>query len=287
MDKIKESPHIVRGLKSWLHCIELKLDNVDENSNLCHYHDYIEILYSRETNDRIYIDEKYYKFSSGDLVIINPGVPHKVFHNNHSDYVCIKFSPDVLYADDKSLFEFKYVLPFVSENSHSKIYYKDQIENSHIPQIIHSIIDEWNEEKPGYELMAKAGILRLFGELIRYFEHGQADAEIPDAIKSAISYISENYATANEKDVAEKCAMSYSHFSRIFKNVMNQNFKDYLIAVKLREAEKLLVTTEKTVTEIAYETGFSTASHFISLFKKYKHISPKQYKINYRTSMHP
>lgn len=269
------------------HCIEIRLDNPNEVANPCHYHDYIEILYSQNTDDDIYIGGEYYSFSDGDLVIINPSVPHKVFHRGHSRYICIKFSPDILYADERSLFEFRYVLPFVSGNFQSRIYTNEEMKGTQVPEILSKIIEEWNEKEPGYELMARAGILRLFGELIRCHKHKNGDVAVPEAIKNAIAYVSENYALAKEKEAAEKCAMSYSHFSRTFKKVMKQNFRDYVVAVRLREAEKLLVTTDKTVTEIANETGFSTASHFIAHFKKYKGISPKQYQISYRTFIHP
>ena len=56
------------------------------------------------------------------------------------------------------------------------------------------------------------------------------------------------------------------------------NFSDYLNEIRIREAEKLLVSTTQNVTEIASAVGFCTTSYFIKQFTKYLHISPKQYQ---------
>ena len=44
------------------------------------------------------------------------------------------------------------------------------------------------------------------------------------------------------------------------------------------EAEKLLISTSMTVTEIALATGFGTSSYFIKIFRRYKHLSPRQFR---------
>ena len=47
---------------------------------------------------------------------------------------------------------------------------------------------------------------------------------------------------------------------------------------RLTEAEKLLITTSRSISQIALDTGFSTSSYFITQFKKHKNITPKQLK---------
>ena len=46
----------------------------------------------------------------------------------------------------------------------------------------------------------------------------------------------------------------------------------------MKEAEKLLLSSDKLMTEIAVDVGFTTSSHFISNFKRKKGITPKQFK---------
>lgn len=55
-------------------------------------------------------------------------------------------------------------------------------------------------------------------------------------------------------------------------------FSDYLTFVRLRVAEKLLITGSRSVTEIALMVGFSSASHFVARFKAHKQITPIQFR---------
>ena len=74
--------------------------------------------------------------------------------------------------------------------------------------------------------------------------------------------------------------MSYSYFSRSFKSVMGKNFAKFLNEIKIDAAKRLLLTTNKTITEISMETGFSSSSHFISNFSKSVGITPLAYRKN-------
>ena len=95
-------------------------------------------------------------------------------------------------------------------------------------------------------------------------------------------FISENYMYVTENEVAEKCAMSYSYFSRTFKKVMKMSFSEYIMRVRIENSAAMLLTTKMSVTKIAQETGFSTASHFISNFKKRYGCSPLAYRKTFR-----
>lgn len=58
-------------------------------------------------------------------------------------------------------------------------------------------------------------------------------------------------------------------------------FKEYVNYVRINESQKLLISENKSVSEIAEILGFSSPSHYIQSFKKIKGESPKQFKINY------
>ena len=63
--------------------------------------------------------------------------------------------------------------------------------------------------------------------------------------------------------LAELCGFSYSYFSRSFQRLMHRSIPDYLNSLRVAEAEKLLISTSLTVTDIALATGFETSSYFI------------------------
>jgi AraC-like DNA-binding protein len=152
---------------------------------------------------------------------------------------------------------------------------------NNISVLMTEILEEWSERKPAYELIIRSNVLRIFSKIIRIWKEDVSmayDGEITDVIKKAVAYVSENYSTTNEEEVAEMCGISYNHFSVTFKKQTGQTFRDFLEAVKIQNARKLLLSTEQSITEIAYEVGYSSTSYFISRFKKQCDITPKQFR---------
>jgi AraC-like DNA-binding protein len=72
--------------------------------------------------------------------------------------------------------------------------------------------------------------------------------------------------------------MSYSYFSRYFKSLIGKTFSEYLTYVRITEAEKMLLTTDLNITEVALESGYSNSSYFIAQFRVMKGMSPRQFK---------
>ena len=89
---------------------------------------------------------------------------------------------------------------------------------------------------------------------------------------------------AAESDVAAHCGLSYNHFSSSFKKAVGRSFSEYITLVRMSEAEKMLISSEKSVTDIALSCGFSSTSYFISRFKNLKGVSPGQWRRNTKHS---
>lgn len=285
MDTLKtfpEKPFIINGVKSWIHCLVCKADRSAEQTPLSHHsHDYIELLYALDTNAYVWLSGEKYKFDTGNLIIVNSKEPHTLTFAGSSSYMCIKFLPQILYADENSLFEFKYVLPFLLENSRQKVFYKDKLEGTDIHNLILEIMDEWQEKKPAFELIIRANILKLFTGIFRHWHNSNIfsdETAVTNIVKTAIQYVENNFDTATEDDVAKYCNVSYNYFSYIFKKTMGKTFSEYITFLRLREAEKQLLSSDKSITEIASRCGFSTSSYFISKFKNSKGITPRQFR---------
>ncbi|WP_049720976.1 AraC family transcriptional regulator [Gilvimarinus polysaccharolyticus] len=79
-------------------------------------------------------------------------------------------------------------------------------------------------------------------------------------------------------EAAGLCDLSPSYFSRLFKRVFRYSYSEYGIRHRLYSAARMLSQAEHSVTDIGYELGFSSPSHFISLFKKQFGVTPKKYQ---------
>ena len=277
-----EQPFTIDGIKSWIHCLDRHVDpDMDECPNIPHDHDYIEFLYATNADAIVQINDEFFEFKTGDLAVISSEEPHTLSFNSKSDYICVKFLPEILYSDTRSVFEYRYVLPFFTKNLRQRIFHKNEINQLDIKSLISEIMQEWEDGKTGYEFIIRANILKVFSLVIRHWEKNDLisfNINPSDTIKKALSFIGENYSTITESDVAAHCGVSRNHFSFMFKNTMGKNFKNYVTFLKIHNAEKMLITTDKSITDIAFETGFSSSSHFISCFKKQNDVTPKQFR---------
>lgn len=75
-------------------------------------------------------------------------------------------------------------------------------------------------------------------------------------------------------DVARHSGCSEGHFSRLFHHATGFTFREYVTQVRVEHAKALLLSTARSVTEIAYESGFQSISQFHRVFQKVHGISP-------------
>lgn len=68
------------------------------------------------------------------------------------------------------------------------------------------------------------------------------------------------------------------YLGRIFKKQTGKSFSEYLNEVRIKNAKKLLCTTDKTVIETALECGFDNVTYFNRIFRRLTGMSPSQYR---------
>lgn len=106
----------------------------------------------------------------------------------------------------------------------------------------------------------------------------QKNAE-PPIIKRAKEYIYEHHTEELSLARAAKAVnMSTFYFCKMFKKATDINFTDYLSRVRIEKAKNLLLNPNLRVSEIAFEVGFQSLTHFNRVFKKLLGQSPTEYR---------
>ena len=77
--------------------------------------------------------------------------------------------------------------------------------------------------------------------------------------------------------ISRQIGVSRSQLQRKLKELTNQNPSDYLKTTRLRYAATLLVTKNLSISEVTYEAGFSSLSHFSNSFREFYGMSPSRY----------
>ena len=249
----------------------------------CHWHNHIEMLYLIKGKAIIYINDEAFDFYEGDFIIINSNDIHFTKSLDSPEFLVIQFKSSVIRPDLDLPFEAKYFLPFLQKELK---YIKDM--NPHndnkLKGLLDEILQDFQEKYDGYELNVKANIYKIFSWLIKneYIKLPSMigiDNAVISKMSVLIEYISDSYDENITIEAASKMVyMSYHHFCRIFKKVTGKTFIQYLNFVRLREAEKLLIMSDNSVSEISVSVGFKNTSYFTHIFKKEKGVSPMAYR---------
>jgi len=101
----------------------------------------------------------------------------------------------------------------------------------------------------------------------------------PPMISRARAYIKDNQAEdLSLGQVARAVNTSTFYFCKMFKKATGLNFTEYLSRVRVEKAKNLLLNPNLRVSEIAFEVGFQSLTHFNRVFKKITGQSPSEYR---------
>jgi len=101
----------------------------------------------------------------------------------------------------------------------------------------------------------------------------------PPAITKAKAYIQEHQGEdLRLGEVAKAVNMSSFYFCKVFRRATGINFTDYLALVRIEKSKNLLLNPNLRISEIAFEVGFQSLTHFNRVFRKLVGQSPTDYR---------
>ena len=109
----------------------------------------------------------------------------------------------------------------------------------------------------------------------------QENVKEKDVIRQVKYYIREHYAEdIRLGKIADMVYMNPYYFSSFFKKETGQNFKNYLIEVRMKAAGKLLMESDVTSYHLASAVGYKDVKSFVEKFREYYGDTPTEYKKN-------
>ena len=238
-----------------------------------HYHKYFELIYCLNGQYGVMVNGHEYECTVGDFVIVHIMEPHVTEPLSiGAEIFCLQLDSSFFDNNCRIICESQYLLPFIRKNAPYKQYFHTE-QNDILRTIVSEMMNEYQYKRVGFEMSISGNILRLFANLGRrqFIEISNAQINIEEyrRIKPIIDQIETEYnGDMNVTQAASIACMSYYHFCRLFKKITGKTFVEYHNFIRLRKAEKLLRTTTKTITEIAFEIGFGSAAYFSRVYKK-------------------
>ena len=146
--------------------------------------------------------------------------------------------------------------------------------------LVDQLEEELNTRRSGFKFMASAYFMQIVGYLARCF----ARARNPDSrallrIGEAISHLEANLqAPMDLEELAKIAHMSKRHFMRNFQAAIGNSPIAHLVQLRVNRAASLLRRSDHTITEVAFEVGFSDSNYFSRQFRKLLGVTPSEYR---------
>lgn len=255
-----------------------------------HFHKEIEFIYVAAGRIDIWINNKKYTIGSEKFIMIHPNESHRIICTSDVCYYFgVRFDPAILYTTKQTVAELKCLIPFcISPGNRQRIFDRSELSRyCDIRNMLESIVNECEKKPLGFTFLVRNRITAIFVAIIRAWQSqstkddSNISNELAATMQYAQNYIINNCTDVNEAELAKKCNMSYSYFSRSFKKLMGMSFSEYVNNVRINEAQRMLVSNNYSISEVAQNLGFSSSSHFIRTFKALKGVTPNQFRQQY------
>lgn len=257
-----------------------------------HCHPELELVYIKKSYGKRIIGNCVEPFEAGDMVFLGPNIPH-IWLN------------DELYYQGISNMDAVSIVVYFNKGIFSDIFYQLQETNKvnllfskaarglsvsgKTNQQIAQLLENLTVKKDFDIIVGLLEILSILADsqdlsYINSEVYGSAGiAPQSDRLTDVFRYVKEHYG----EDISLRCIAAVANltpqsFCRLFKNRTKKHFVEYLNEVRVSNACKLLMESDKSMSQVAFSCGYRTVSNFNKLFKKITGLTPKEYRKNTR-----
>lgn len=236
-----------------------------------HFHSSLEIAHCVEGKQNVKLGEKIYTLSKGDTLLISPNTVHEYLeydgqYGGKTTVVAIICKDNLLMESVPEIITKTVKNPLViGENLTEDV----SLAFERIKEI------EDDVEILGWTLNVIAYILRN-----TEFDVESRERELPSEIAA---YVESNFKEdITIKHIANAFGYNPSYIAHIFCDQLKIPLRTYLGSIRSEYAASQIKTTNKSLTEIAYDAGFNSLNTFCRCFKKRFSKTPSQYRTEHK-----
>lgn len=151
-----------------------------------------------------------------------------------------------------------------------------------ISELFENALSEYDFGNIGSSLICDGILRQTLGILYNVKSVGNASITAADRIAASVNWLKENYCRRDltVKKLADMSDIGEKQFRRLFFSVYGKNPCAVIVNMRLKKAETLLLNNAKSISDIAFECGFSDIYSFSHCFKNNFGVSPKNFVEN-------
>jgi AraC-like DNA-binding protein len=229
-----------------------------------------------------FTDKKTVELHGGNFLVVPPDVVHRGLHDVRSPSTIFGMALNTARAGDwrgttftiEDLDQIRSALEKGSRDVHPF--------NAPLRWLVHRLVEETSRFVTHPESTASPAIIRalictVLVEAMRQMLRPAAEPET--FVAAAVAYLHKNLCeTVRMADLVHHVGFSRARMFDLFKAQTGLTPNHYLQKLRIEKAQDELQRTNKSVTEIAHATGFSSAQYFSTVFIRYTGVSPSNYR---------
>lgn len=261
------------------------MKTVDRFFNI-HWHPEVQIYYFSQGNVEMYSNDGSAHMEQGDIYIVTPGQDHGVrVLSQEAIYFSVLFDLKAISADEEHFFQKEFVEPLATGKlEFSKVIHVTDEDYQQFCGPVQRLVEQ-HETKD--KLTVYMAVMQICWALM-HRSRPQNNAVIGntrehDAVRQCADYMREHFSEKITLDqLAEMVNLHPNYLCTVFNKYSGCSPMTYLNKCRMRRARKLLRKSDLSITQVAEQCGFNSASFFSKRFKALMGTSPKEYSDAYR-----
>lgn len=250
-----------------------------------HFHPEIELTAILSSSGRRFVGDHAGDYRPGDVVLIGSNVPHywtndpELPSHDRAHSVVIQFRDDCFGPGFWDLVELRPIRKLL-ERARRGLQFHGALRDPAV-EAMRGMLNANGLDR----MLNLLGILRDLAEdpdvipLSSPEFAPRLDDSSAKRVAAIHDYVSHHYRSEfNHRELAEHLGMSPSALSHYFRRTMGTTLTAFVAEVRIGQACRQLILTNKGISEIAFECGFESLSSFNSWFRKLRKMSPREFR---------
>ena len=264
-------------------------DPTQHGYELYHSHEDYQLMYLQEGKAVITINDMSHVYSSGDILILGPKLPHRIeaYEGAPCKGILIQFKQSLFPKDLQEIGDYHFVSSLLWKSMGGLLFHAIGNDASLLKQSdqISDLFVSVHEAEGIQRLGLLLNILDILGKgvesgsTISHLSEWPEGESLGAIVEKCKRYLKTHYRDdISLQTLSLVLGVNDTSLCRKFKEETGETVFQYLTHLRIEAACKMLRNSKRSISEIAYLCGFNTVTHFNRKFKEIMGMSPKEFR---------